>query len=96
MASRFERELEFIQLICNPEYIRWLYNERYFEKREFIDFLKYLDYFKNEKYRKCLTYPQCLIILELLQKDDINTLLAEDSFYSKLAEDQYNLWKNRI
>lgn len=95
MSSRFEKELEFVQLLCNPEYIRWLYNEGYFEKQDFIDFLNYLLYFKDKKYSKFLTYPQCLIILEILIDKNIKEKLGDDNFYKKLGEDQIVLWRNR-
>lgn len=92
----FEKDLEFIQLLCNPEYLKWLYSEKYFLDPEFIKYLKYLLYFKNEKYSKFLIYPQCIPILELLLQEDSNSFLSEESFYSKLADDQHSIWKNRI
>ncbi len=95
MSSRFEKELEFVQLLCNPEYIRWLYNNGYFESNDFLKFLKYLLYFKDAKYKKFLTYPQCILILEILLQKDSKEKLSDDSFYKKLSEDQFNLWRCR-
>lgn len=94
MASLFEKELEFVQLLCNPEYIRWLFKQGYFDKPEFKNYLEYLKYFKNSKYIKFLTFPQCLVVLDMLTNEDISEKLTEDTFYSKLADDQYNLWKH--
>ncbi len=93
--STFEKELEFIQLLCNPEYLKWLYSEKYFIKQDFKNYLKYLLYFKNEIYLKFLIYPQCIPILEILIRDDAISVLSEDSFYSKLANDQNGIWRNR-
>ena len=93
--SVFEKELEFIQLLCNPEYLKWLYSEKYFSRQDFQEFLKYLLYFKTEKYLKFLIYPQCIPILELLVREDAVLFLSEESFYSKLADDQHCIWKNR-
>lgn len=94
-SSKFEKELEFVQLLCNPDYLKWLHAEKYFSNPEFKEFLKYLLYFKDEKYLKFLIYPQCIPILELLLQDDVNSHLSEESFYSKLADDQHFIWKHR-
>lgn len=96
MSSTFEKELEFVQLLCNPEYLRWLYNEGYFAEDEFIHYLQYLLYFKEQKYAKFLVYPQCIPILELLIQDGISKELSEDSFYVKLSETEFQMWKSRV
>lgn len=91
----FIKELEFIQLLCNPEYLKWLYTEKYFSNPDFKDFLKYLMYFSKPEYLKFLVYPQCVPILELLTQDNADDLLAEELFYSKLVDIQHCIWKNR-
>lgn len=95
MATVFEKELEFVQLLCNPEYIKWLYNNNYFTHSEFKRYLKYLLYFKDHKYAQFLLYPQCIPILERLTSDDILSELADETFYLRLSEDQYYMWKYR-
>ena len=95
MASRFEKELEFVQLLCNPEYIRWLYKNNFFARKDFRDFMAYLLYFREIPYRNCLLYPQALPILEMLLEDDVASKLADESFYTRLSEDQFYMWKHR-
>lgn len=93
--TRFEKELEFIQLLTNPEYIKWLFQEGYFTKLDFLTFLNYLKYWKDPKYSKFLLYPQCLPILDILTDPKILTYLEDEMFYTKLAEQQHYTWKNR-
>ena len=96
MATVFEKELEFVQLLCNPEYIRWLYNNDYFSDPQFTDYLRYLLYFRDHRYRKFLLYPQCIPILESLVSEGILQELSDEAFYTRLSEDQYYMWKHRV
>lgn len=95
MSTVFERDLEFVQLLCNPDYIRWLYNNNYFMHAEFKSYLRYLLYFKDHKYTQFLIYPQCIPILERLITDNIVDELGDEAFYLRLSEDQYYMWKHR-
>lgn len=95
MSTLFEKELEFVQLLCNPEYLRWLYKEGYFARDDFKGYLEHLLYFKDPMYSKFLVYPQCIPILEKLVQKDILKELSEDSFYSKLSESQFYIWRSR-
>lgn len=94
-SKDFIRELEFVQLLCNPEYLKWLYGEKYFSDSNFRNFLKYLMYFKKPEYQKFLIYPQCIPILEILLDDNVGDFLSEDSFYTRLSDVQYSIWKHR-
>ena len=95
MKSDFEKDFEFIQFLCNPEYLKWLHKEGYFENENFIKYLKYLKYFSDEKYRIFLLYPQCLSILEILISSEGEDILKDGNFIHSLTEDQYYLWKYR-
>lgn len=95
MVSVFEKDLEFIQLLCNPEYIKWLHSEKYFENNDFKEYLKRLEYFKDPKYSKFLVYPQSIAILDILNGEKSDEYLSNDSFYKNLEEAQVNLWKLR-
>ncbi|ELA42350.1 uncharacterized protein VICG_00448 [Vittaforma corneae ATCC 50505] len=95
MKSIFEKDLEFIQLLCNPEYLKWLHNERYFERSDFREYLRYLEYFKDTKYSKFLMYPQCIAILDILNSEKAFDFLSNDKFYSKLDESQQQMWRFR-
>lgn len=95
MVSVFERDAEFIQLLCNPEYIRWLYSMNYFTDPKFIDYLKYLRYFRQPEYIKYLVYPQAVVILDFLLEEDITAKLENDTFCASLGQNQYYMWKHR-
>lgn len=91
----FEKELEFVQLLCNPDYVKWLYEQGYFEEQSFKDLLKHLLYWKENTYKRYLTYPYCLNILEILNSENILEILKDESFYAKISQEQFVLWKNR-
>ncbi|WUR02341.1 mediator of RNA polymerase II transcription subunit 31 (MED31) [Vairimorpha necatrix] len=91
----FEKELEFVQLLCNPDYLKWLYEQGYFEDQSFINLLNHLVYWKQDNYKRYLTYPYCLEILGILLKDDVVQILEDESFYAKIAQDQLLSWKSR-
>lgn len=93
--ARFEIELEFIQSLCNPGYLIFLYKSGYFEDPIFVDFLLYLEYFKRPSFRNYLTYPICLSILDSLNdhKNQIFEWLRKGDL-SMLNEQLWKLWKN--
>ncbi|KAI5185349.1 mediator of RNA polymerase II transcription subunit 31 [Nematocida homosporus] len=94
--SRFTEELEFIQCLCNPQYLQHLYQKGYFDNPNFIDFLKYLQYWKTPEYAKFLLFPQALNILDLLLN---SKTFLESLKYNQVVEhlcaQQYLLWKLR-
>jgi len=92
---RFEEEMEFLQLLCTSEYIKWLAAEGYFENEDFRAFLEYLKYFNGENYRVCLLYPQALNVLDTLTSPDIREKLKTDHFYYQLENDLLQMWKER-
>ncbi|CAD25946.1 similarity to SUPPRESSOR OF THE TEMPERATURE-SENSITIVE GROWTH OF YEAST MRP1 MUTANTS [Encephalitozoon cuniculi GB-M1] len=94
-GSRFERELEFVQLLCNPDYLRWLTREGHFESEEFRSYLRYLEYWRSPEYSRFLTYPQCLAVLEHLNSENINDMLSDENFFLALGEQQYFIWLNK-
>jgi hypothetical protein len=64
--ERFLIELEFVQNLSNPKYLSYLAQNRYYEKADFMDFLRYLQYFRKPAYLKHLIFPQCLAFLDAL------------------------------
>ena len=46
--TRFQREREFLSFLANPDYLRWLSDEGYFDDPRFIRYLKYMLYWKEE------------------------------------------------
>lgn len=95
MPTAFERDLEFVQLLCNPEYLKWLHSEKYFERQGFREYLRYLEYFKSPKYSKFMIYPQCIPILEILNHERACEFLSNDHFYAKLEEGEQFMWRFR-
>ncbi|ORD95168.1 suppressor of temperature_sensitive growth [Enterospora canceri] len=92
MKTNFERDLEFVQMLCNPEYLRWLYNGDWFRKEEFRLYLRRLRYFGSPKFRVFLHYPQCMAVLERIIEDE--STLEKESFYEQLEKQQFFIWKN--
>ncbi|KAI5181646.1 mediator of RNA polymerase II transcription subunit 31 [Nematocida sp. AWRm80] len=94
--SRFQRELEFVQCLTNPQYLQYLYQNDYFSKKEFKEYLIYLRYWKEPKYSKYLLFPQCLNILDLLiDSEEFVNSLKYKQMTDLLAIQQYLLWNNR-
>lgn len=94
--TRFEIELEFVQALCNPEYLQFLYQKNYFKNKQFTDFLEYLKYWKTEPYKNFLMYTQCLDILDLITNDAFVETLHDDNVIIALGEQQINLWNNKV
>lgn len=65
-SLRFQSELEFVQCLCNPAYLQYLSQGRYFEEPAFVNYLAYLLYWKRPQYAQFLVYPQALHFLDLL------------------------------
>ena len=72
-CKRFQIELEFVQLLANPNYLNYLAQRGYFRQDSFLNYLKYLTYrptaSTSPAYCKYLAYPQCLALFELLQRE---------------------------
>jgi mediator of RNA polymerase II transcription subunit 31 len=69
-AHRFILELEFIQLLSNPEYILFLGQSGLFDKKEFLNYLDYLKYWKKPIYANYVKFPFSLFILDCLTQSD--------------------------
>jgi hypothetical protein len=66
--KRFLVELEFVQCLANPNYLKFLAVRGYFENESFKNYLKYLVYWKTPEYIKFIKYPECLYFLDLILK----------------------------
>ncbi|SOV83814.1 mediator complex subunit 31, putative [Plasmodium sp. gorilla clade G3] len=69
---RFECELEFLQSLCNIDYIKHLYDNKYFNDYNFLNYLKYLNYWRNKPYIFYVHFPVCLYVLEILNNNNTN------------------------
>ncbi|EUT79291.1 hypothetical protein PFAG_05858 [Plasmodium falciparum Santa Lucia] len=69
---KFECELEFLQSLCNIDYIKHLYENKYFNDYNFINYLKYLNYWRNKPYIFYVHFPICLYVLDILNNNNTN------------------------
>ncbi|TNN14110.1 Mediator of RNA polymerase II transcription subunit 31 isoform 2 [Schistosoma japonicum] len=102
--NRFQIELEFVQCLANPNYLNCLLTFSYlslvlaqqgwFEKPNFIKYLKYLQYWKDPAYSRYLIYPYCLHLLDLLQHAEFRSALARGQI-CRMIDDQILLhWQH--
>lgn len=90
---RFLQDAEFAQALLNVDYVLWLSKQGFFEKQDFLNYLRYLDYLTLPEYAMHLTYPKALQMLDFLRNDAIRTLLAEDPLtFRRILMDQ--LWSS--
>lgn len=64
--TRFELELEFVQLLALPAYVQWLAQQGYLDSEPFKAYLRYLLYWRDPAYARHLLCPSALTVLELL------------------------------
>jgi mediator of RNA polymerase II transcription subunit 31 len=58
--ARFELELEFVQSLANPFYLRSLAQQGILDQPHFINYLEYLRYWEDKEYARFL---QCVVFL---------------------------------
>ncbi|KAG9389645.1 tRNA transferase Trm5/Tyw2 [Carpediemonas membranifera] len=91
--NRFIAELEFVQLLANPNYVGYLAKRKYLERPEFCNYLKYLSYWRHPRYLKFLRYPQCLHFLDLLQNRDFCNAISTDPIIIASSTNQIWQWR---
>ncbi|KAI9221277.1 SOH1-domain-containing protein [Blastocladiella britannica] len=91
-THRFEMELEFIQLLANPDYLHYLATENYFSRSEFINYLKYLEYWRQPQYAKYLQFPHCLHFLTLLHDASFRASLLNPFTIDMIKQRQVAHW----
>ena len=77
---RFIQDLEFVQCLANPNYLKYLSDKGYLDDDRFINYLKYLLYFKKEEYMKYITFERCLLFLDLLQYKEFREQLKQNNY----------------
>lgn len=98
MSTKFEKELEFVQLLSNPRYLHFLSKKNYFKNPQFREYLKYLEYWRDEPYSNLLIYPQALVILEAINKDEEFVQKLDDEKIIEYIEEQLTgfwIWKSQ-
>jgi mediator of RNA polymerase II transcription subunit 31 len=97
------QDIEFVQLLANPSYLKYLAENNYLEDPQFINYLNYLNYVKSTEFIKFIIYPLGLTFLNFLQlesfrkelinnKDFPNYLmyLIENDWMSKNLNKKFN------
>ncbi len=77
---RFIQDLEFVQCLANPNYLKYLSDKGYLDDDHFINYLKYLLYFKKDEYMKYITFERCLLFLDLLQYKEFREQLKRNNY----------------
>ena len=77
---RFIQDLEFVQCLANPLYLKYLSDKGYLDDDNFINYLKYLLYFKKDEYMKYITFERCLLFLDLLQYKEFREQLKQNDY----------------
>ena len=91
---RLVQDIEFLQLLTNPNYLHYLSNNGYFQDNQFINYLKYLSYLNNPKFKRFITYSRCFIILNLLDNSVFRDELSNVNFISYLHSVIDNDWSS--
>ena len=92
---RFMQDLEFVQCLSNPFYLKYLSNNGYFDDENFVNYLQYLLYFKRAEYMKYITFERSIIFLELLQYKEFRQKLKDPNYEILLENFITNDWLNR-
>ena len=91
--KRFLVELEFVQCLANPNYLNYLAGRGLFDNDSFKNYLKYLLYWKKPEYIKYIKFPECLFFLELIQHENLQSILKDAKCTSFILEQQLLHWK---
>ena len=85
--TRFEVELEFVQMLGNPQYLNYLAAQHLLEDASFIAYLDYLQYFTKPEYVRYLSYPgPSLKALEMLQQEVFRRDILSPETVAHLSE----------
>lgn len=93
LPTRWEIELEFVQSLCNIQYLNYLAQQGHLQDENFIRYLTYLTYWQKPEYLKFLVYPNCLHILTLLQNENFRKEIVNPEFRNTLMNDMVQNWQ---
>lgn len=89
---RFVQDLEFVQLLANPNYLQYLSNKGYLEDNDFIKYLVYLNYLKKPDFSRFIVYTRCFVMLDLLLNETFRKELSNTSFINYLHDVIHHDW----
>lgn len=100
--QRFQLELEFVMLLCNPLYLQHLSHSKsttnppvpLLQCKEFINYLKYLQYFNEPVYAKYVEFPYALEILQLMQNAGFRGVCGDVESVRRIHERQFGNWES--
>jgi mediator of RNA polymerase II transcription subunit 31 len=92
--TRFELELEFVQLLANPHYVAYLAGDGFLADAAFCRYLLYLaDTWSQPEYARHVLYPNGLAVLRALAgSEDLRRAAGHPSFAARLAEQSMRAW----
>eukprot|EP00455_Lapot_gusevi_P007962 TRINITY_DN13421_c0_g1_i1.p1 TRINITY_DN13421_c0_g1~~TRINITY_DN13421_c0_g1_i1.p1 ORF type:complete len:165 (-),score=10.26 TRINITY_DN13421_c0_g1_i1:60-509(-) len=93
-TNRFLIELEFVELLANPHYLHHLAQKRYFEDKNFLNYIDYLQYWRSPEYVLHLSHVQCLHFLELLQRPEFREKLLDINYINMIHNNQFWHWRH--
>lgn len=93
--TRFELELEFVQLFAAPRYCQFIASEGYLGDAAFVAYLRYLrSYWAQPAYSRFLLWPQCLTAIDdLLEDAGVRIALADARFVAMAEMDAEASWR---
>ncbi len=94
---RLIQDLEFIQMLGNPEYVVHLMKSGFFAEIEFRNYLKYLQYLRTPEYAHFMLYPLGLEVAKLFSDDSVVDAFLEDVDLRRsiLNEQVFTSWAMR-
>lgn len=81
---KFVKDIEFVQLLCNPNYLQYLSISGYLEDKDFLKYLEYLNYLKKPEFIKYITFSRCFVFLDLLSNKNFRNELSKPMFINYL------------
>ena len=88
------QDLEFLQLLSNPQYLSHLAQQRLLEDASFLNYLRHLNYFRRPEFVKFVAYPDALEFLDLLVSSPaFRKAVARPNLAEVVREQQMWQWR---
>eukprot|EP00762_Andalucia_godoyi_P004011 ANDGO_05606.mRNA.1 Mediator of RNA polymerase II transcription subunit 31 len=91
--QRFRQDVEFIELLANPEYLHTLAVRKYFDDALFLSYLSALrKRFSEPSFSAWIRFPVALTMLHLLQDPLFRKELLEPAFFQYIHSQMVLHW----